>query len=462
MGPSVAPRFAAGYMPGRLGGAMPRSASRPPAAKRFRLSNGLDVVLAARPDSPTASVWVWYRVGSKNEWPGVTGASHWVEHMLFQGSPRYAKGEIDRSIVEVGGTLNAFTDTDFTAYFSTVPKEQLAIPLDIEADRMTRALLTDREVERERTVIHSEREGDENWPEFRVDEELYQLAFRHHPYRWEPLGRKEDIRSLTPKALRDYYQHFYGPKNAVLVVSGGFDRREVEKTVRRTFGRLPALGADPHVSAIEPEPNGDRRATLRGPGTTPLVAMGWRSPAVDDDATPATIVLDVVLGGETRLFSSGASWGRSGEHPSSRLYRGLVDPALAVRAASEFRPRLHPSLFTITAQAAPGVELDRVETAVGDQVERLAAKGPSAEELSEVRTKVRRGAELAYEGASRSGFRLGYFSMLGPAGFEAGLLRRVLAVDRTSARKRAASLFRPGREVVVRYEPTGGPDGSGP
>jgi len=454
----VARPFVVGYKPARLDTAMARSPRAVSGAKRFRLPNGLDVLLAPRPDSPTASVWVWYRVGSKNEWPGVTGASHWVEHMLFQGSPKYAKGEIDRAVVEVGGTLNAFTDTDFTAYFATVPREKLAIPLGIEADRMTRALLADAEVERERTVIRSEREGDENWPEYRADEELYQLAFRHHPYRWDPLGRKEDIRSLTPGALRDYYRRFYGPKNAVLVVAGGFPRAEVERTVRRTFGRLPAVGVDPMVREVEPEPNGDRSSTLRGPGTTPLLAVGWRAPAIDDPATPSAVVLDVVLGGETRLFSAGASWGRSGEHPSSRLYRALVDTGLAVRATSEFRPRMHPSLFTVSAQAAPSVDLGRVEAAVTKVVGRIAREGPTASELADVRTKVRRGAELAYEGASRVGFRLGYFAMLGPPGFESRLLRAILRVRRAEVRARAAAIFATGRRVMVRYEPTGGPD----
>src|SRR5580700_1127843 len=275
---------------------MPKAGPRRSGTRRFRLSNGLEVLLAPRKDSPTASVWVWYRVGSKNEWPGVTGASHWVEHMLFQGSPKYAKGEIDRKVIEAGGTLNAFTDTDFTAYFSTVPSERLAIPLAIESDRMTRALLADAEVERERTVIRSEREGDENWPEYRVDEELYQLAFRQHPYRWDPLGWKEDIRSLTPAALRAYYQRFYGPKNAVLVVSGGFSRAEVERSVRASFGRLPAVGADPHIREVEPEPSGARSAGLGGPGPPPLFPLGGGSPAFDDRAPPATIVLDVLLG----------------------------------------------------------------------------------------------------------------------------------------------------------------------
>ncbi|MCI4327221.1 MAG: insulinase family protein [Thermoplasmata archaeon] len=432
---------------------MPRTGGPPTGTRRFRLANGLEVFLAPRAESPTASVWVWYRVGSKNEWPGVTGASHWVEHMLFQGSPNYAKGAIDRAVVEAGGTLNAFTDTDFTAYFATVPREKLAIPLAIEADRMTRAFLADREVERERTVIRSEREGDENWPEYRTEEELYLLAFRHHPYRWDPLGRKEDIRSLTPAALRAYYQKYYGPRNAVLVIAGGFEAAEIERTVRRTFGKLPRVGADPVVREVEPAQNGDRSATLRGPGTTPLLAFGWRAPSIDDPATPATIMLDVVLGGETRLFSAGASWGRAGEHPSSRLYRGLVDTGLAVRATSEFRPRVHPALFTVSVQAAGGVALDRLEAAVEKEGARLAHDGPTATELEDARTKVRRGAELSYEGASRVGFRLGYFAILGSPEFESRILQKILRVRRSDVQRQATQLFAPGRRVVVRYLP---------
>ncbi|MCI4317011.1 MAG: insulinase family protein, partial [Thermoplasmata archaeon] len=215
---------------------------------QFSLPNGLRVVLAPRPESPTASVWVWYTIGSKNEWPGVTGASHWVEHMLFQGSPRFAKGQLDRAIVKVGGTLNAFTDTDFTAYFCTVPRDHLAVPLDIESDRMTRALIAPAEVERERTVIRSEREGAENWPEFRAEEELYSLAFRVHPYRWETLGLPQDILSLTPEDLQRYYHRFYGTRNATLVVAGGFDAAAAKVRVTELFSSLPPGGEDPKVA----------------------------------------------------------------------------------------------------------------------------------------------------------------------------------------------------------------------
>jgi len=425
-----------------------------PVTHRFRLANGLRVVLAPEPRSPTTSVWVWYRVGSKNERPGITGASHWVEHMLFQGSPRYGKGEMDRAIVGVGGELNAFTDVDFTAYFSTVPREHLAVPLAIESDRMTRALITDEEVARERTVIYSEREGNENWPEFRVDEELYQLAFREHPYRWDPLGRREDIQRMGAGELRDYYHRFYGPRNAILVVAGGFDAPQLAAEVRRRFGPLPAGGEDVAVTTIEPAPRGERRSELTGPGTTPYVQIGFRAPALADPTTPATLVLDAILGGETRLFSAG--WGRrSSEHPSSRLYRALVDPGLAVRATSEWRPRTDPGLFTVQAQAARGVSLDRLETAIDGVLERLARDGPAAAELAEVRTKVRRAAALAHEGASATAFRLGYFSVFRSPELEDEIFSGILRVGRRDVREQARALFRSERKVVVRYEPTG-------
>ncbi len=434
---------------------MPRDGVRQPPHRTFELPNGLRVVLAPIPHSPTASVWVWYRVGSKNERPGITGASHWVEHMLFEGSPRYGKGEIDRAIVRVGGELNAFTDTDFTAYFSTVPREHLSVPLDIESDRMTRALIADEEVERERTIIHSEREGNENWPEFRVEEELYQLAFRIHPYRWDALGHREDIARMTPAELREYYHRFYGTRNATLVVAGGFEIDAIRAEVTERFSPLPATGEDVAVREVEPPGRGERRAELSGPGTTPYIQIGWRSPALGDRATPATMVLDTLLGGETRMFSAGAGWWRSAEHPSARLYRALVDTGLAVRATSEFRPKFFPSLFTVQALATPGVGLDRLEREIERTVASVARRGPTRSEVEEVRTRIRRGAALAYEGASRTGFRLGYFSVLRSPAYEGELYRAILRVTPQAVREQARALFTDDGKVTVRYTPTG-------
>lgn len=428
-----------------------------PRVDRSTLPNGLRVVLAPIPGAPTTSVWVWYRVGSKNEWPGVTGASHWVEHMLFLGSPRYAKGAIDRSVLEVGGTLNAFTDVDFTAYFITVPREHLDVPLDIEADRMTRALIRPEEVERERTIIHSEREGNENWPEYRVYEEMSGLAFRQHPYRWDPLGWRTDIEHLTPEALAAYYRRFYGTRNATLVVAGGFELEPVRQRISGAFGPLDSVGDDPTVRVREPAQRGERRAELSGPGTTPIVAVAYKAPAVDAPEVPATVLLDVILGGETRLFAAGTNWRRSSDHPSSRLYHQLVTRGLAVRASSEWRPTACPGLFNIHLQAARGVSADRLERACHEVVERLARTGPTDAELKAAREKIRRGAELAYEGASRTAFRLGFFATIGPDRFEPTLLGRLLRVSAREIREQARQLFEPERRVVVRYLPA--PDG---
>jgi len=418
------------------------------------------VVLAPEAESPTASVWVWYRVGSKNEHPGITGASHWVEHMLFEGSPRYRKGEIDRAVLRVGGMLNAFTDTDFTAYFTTVPRAHLSVPLDFEADRMTRAAITDEEVARERSVIHSEREGNENWPEFRVEEELFQLAFRVHPYRWDALGRRRDIEEMTAEQLREYYRRFYGPKNAVLVVAGGFDPRSTEAEVRRRFSKLPPWGENVTVREVEPPPSGERRSTLTGPGTTPYLQVGWRSPALSDPSTPATLVLDTILGGESRLFSAGMRWRGRREHPTARLYRALVEKGIAVRATSGWAPRFYPSLFTVQAQAANGVSLEQLEREVDRVIGRLCRDGPSAREMSDVRTRIRRGAALSYEGATAAGFRIGYFSTLHSTALEDELYHQLLRVSARAVHDQARALFRPEAKVVVGYEPKGGaPDG---
>jgi len=420
---------------------MPEARVHRPKVRSFSLKNGLRVLLAPEASSPTVSVWVWYRVGSKNEHPGITGASHWVEHMLFEGSPRYGKGMVERAVLEVGGEINAFTDTDFTAYFTTVPRDHLALPLDIESDRMTRAAITDEEVARERTVIHSEREGNENWPEFRVEEELYQLAFRAHPYRWEVLGRRRDIEQMTAEQLREYYRRFYGPKNAVLVVAGGFDARSTETAVRRQFSPLPPWGDDVEVREKEPPPSGERRSTLHGPGTTPYVEIGWRSPALNDPATPAVLVLDTILGGESRVFSAGMGWRGRREHPTARLYRALVEKGIAVRATSGWSPRVYPSLFTVQAQAATGVSADRLEAALLTTVDRLARNGPTAKEMTDVRTRVRRGAAMSYEGASSTGFRIGYFSALHSLRLEDELLRRLLRVSAREVRNEARALF---------------------
>ena len=423
---------------------------------RRRLDNGLDVILAPDAGSPTVSTWVWYRVGSVNEHPGITGVSHWVEHMMFQGSPHYRKGEIDRAIFAIGGTSNAFTDNDFTAYFATVPRSHWDVPIRVESDRMVSARMRPVDANREREIIQSEREGNENRPEFRVEEELHALAFRHHPYRWDPLGFPHDMSSMAPSAMADYYHRYYGPRNALLVLSGGFSAPVAWEQVRRRFGPLPAIGAPTAVRAKEPPIRGRRRGELSGPGSTSLVEIGWSAPGIEGSTVAAAMMLDQILGGETSLFAPQPFWSRSGEHPNSRLYRHLVRPGLAVRASSDFRPRRYPALFTVEAQASPRIPISRVEEALRREVLRLGREGPSRSEWADARAIISRGAQLCYEGSTRAGFRLGFFGIQGPLDRERELLRQVLRVKREDARAVARQIFQEDASVTVRYLAEGG------
>ncbi len=427
---------------------------RTPTFRTFTTPGGLEVFLAPIPDSPVVSSWMWYRVGSRNEHPGITGAAHWLEHMLFKGSAHYATGEIDRAIVGTGGYLNAFTDSDFTAYLSIVPRERAELPIAIEADRMTGATIPSGELDSERSVVLSEREMNENNPGFRVDEELHALSFHVHPYRWNTLGYAQDIRSMDRDKLVGFYERYYGPANASLVVAGGFDPATMRSFIERKFRKVERTVHPPDVRAHEPPQRSRREATLHGPGSTPIVKVGWHAPEVGSDLAPAAMLLEMHLGGEAPLFTPGHAWERSREHPSSALYRSLVDTRLAVSAGCEWGTTIQPGLFSVYARAAPGVSAARLEAALEEQVRRVTKELLSAAELRELRQRLLINASMLWSGTSMIAFRLGYLRSLGGLALERRLLSRALALRPADLRKAAQQLF-DGGSTVVRYLPEG-------
>src|SRR2546427_9850573 len=286
------------------------------------LDNGLKVILRPIPDTKALSTWVVYRIGSRNEVPGMTGSTHWGEHMLFKGGGKLGKGDSDQMISRLGGKMNAFTDTEYTMYFETSPASAMDTALMIEGERMRNAAVDPKEVEAERTVVISEREGAENQPEFLVDEELWGLACHVHPHHWTAIGYKQDLATLDRDPLYRHYLRYYAPNNASLVLVGGFDPAVAMQRVREAFAPLKPEPSPEALRLSEPEQRGERRSDLVRPGPADLLSIGWHIPSAAHDDTPALILLSTVLGGWRGLisFASGDSRPRS-----NRLYPALVE-----------------------------------------------------------------------------------------------------------------------------------------
>ncbi|HRT97769.1 MAG TPA: pitrilysin family protein, partial [Planctomycetota bacterium] len=366
------------------------------------LDNGLKVLTVERHTAPVVSVWAWYRVGSRNERRGITGASHWVEHMLFKGGREFGKGEIFKQVARHGGTNNGFTHYDFTAYFETLPAEAHDLGLRIEADRMAHALFDPAEVESERTVILSEREGAENHPGYLLDEELSATAFREHPYRWSVLGCKEDLRTMTREDLFGHYRTFYAPNNAFLVIAGDFARERLLDRVRELYGGIARGPEPPAVAAREPEQRAERRVTLRQAGGAALIQVAWHVPPVTDDDVYPLMLASTVLSGASGMGMRGGVGGRT-----SRLHMALVRRELASSAYAHCQASLDPHLFHAGATVREGVEPERVEAALLAEIARLQADPPTEQEMAKARTQIHAAFAYAWDSVTGIGGMVG-------------------------------------------------------
>src|ERR671939_90772 len=343
-----------------------------PSFSQTTLDNGLRIILREVRERPLVGVWIWYRVGGRNEIPGITGVSHWVEHMLFKGGKRFGKGEISKEISRRGGVLNAFTWIDCTAYFETLPSSEIDLALAIESDRIYDTRIEPEEAEAERTVVISEREGSENYPEFWLREEVQSVVWREHPYRLGVIGPKSDLRAMTRDNLFDHYKRFYMTNNATLVMVGDFSTPQLLDKIHAEFDKLPT-GQPPAPLNIEEQPQtGERRVTVRRPGPTHYVMLAYHAPpASHADAAPL-VVLSSVLGGA----SSPIAWGGArGLGRSSRLYRALIDGEIASGVSAGYDLTLDPYLFAFDATLRTSVEPVRAEEAILREISRIRDEG---------------------------------------------------------------------------------------
>ena len=386
------------------------------ATRVARLDNGLKLLIQEVHTAPLVSVWCWYRVGSGDERPGLTGVSHWVEHMNFKGTRNIPRDDMKGIVERFGGSWNGYTWIDQTTYLETAGKDALDTLLFIEAERMAYGLYEPDECESERTVIISELQGGENDPDQLLDTEVTATAFRQHPYRHPTIGWLGDLRSMTRDDLFGYYRTHYVPDNATLVVVGAVDGDDVLRRAERHFGRIPAGNPPARHRPSEPPQIGERRVHLEREGTTAYLKFAWHAPAAADPDFFPMLVLDAALTGAkgTSLWSSfrGAPPQRR-----SRLYVALVERGLASMVSGALLPTADPFLYSVSLTAMRDVPLATLEAAALDALESVRRDGLTPDEVA--RAKRQLAARLVFEVDSVTSLahQLGYFETTVGSGF---------------------------------------------
>ncbi len=412
------------------------------------LENGLAVRLKEIHTSPIISHWVWYRVGSRNEVPGKTGISHWVEHMQFKGTPNFPASILDKAISRDGGYWNAFTYLDWTTFFETLPADKIQLALKLEADRMVNSLYDPEEVESERTVIISEREGSENEPLFRLSEAVQAAAFNTHPYRMEIIGSKEDLNTIQRDDLYAHYQANYSPGNAVLAMAGDFDIDEMLQTIQNIYGSIPARKINKSVIPAENPPEAEKRVDVTGPGETEYIQLAYRAPAASNpDFFPFT-VLDSLLTGPSGLNMFG---GGGISNKTSRLYRAIIDNELAVSVAGGLQATIDPFLYEIMLTLRNDRAVEKPLQVIDAEIDRILSERVPEAEIARAVKQARALFAYGSENITNQAFWLGYSEMFASYAWFETYVNRLEQVTPENLRETAAKYLRPENRVIGYY-----------
>jgi zinc protease len=417
-----------------------------------RLENGLTIHLKEIHTAPIISHWVWYRVGSRDEVPGLTGLSHWAEHMQFKGTKRFPAGVLDKAISRDGGFWNAFTHLDWTTFFETMPADKVDLALQLEADRMVNSLYDPEEVESERTVIISEREGGENEPLFRLGEAIQTAAFKTHPYRYEVIGEKSDLHTITRDDLYNHYRRYYAPTNAVVAVAGDFDSHEMLTRLTELYGKLPAGRIGVHPAQPEEAPAAEQRLEVKGPGETTFLQLAYRSPAANDPDFFAFTVLDSLLTGPSSLNMFG---GGGVSNKTSRLYRAVVEKELGVGVGGGLQATIDPYLYQITITVHPRHTVEEALAALDGEVHRMQDERIRSDEIARAIKQARALFAYGSENITNQAFWLGYAEMFAQYQWFEKYLEHLEKITADDIQQIARRYLAPQRRVVGVYVPTG-------
>src|SRR5260221_3990129 len=376
------------------------------------LDNGLKVLIQEEHTAPLASVWCWYKVGSKDERPGLTGVSHWCEHMNFKGTDNIPRDQVKGIIEKHGGSWNGYTWIDQTTYLETATRDALDQMLFIEAERMAGSLYHPDDCESERTVIISELQGGENDPDQLLDQELTATAFKAHPYRHPTIGWLPDLQTMTRDDLYGYYRRYYVPNNATLVIVGDVDTGEALRRVDKYLAGITPGTPPARMRTVEPEQTGERRLVIRKEGTTAYLKVGYHAPSATDADFYPLLILDAVLTGAKGL-NLWSSFRVPPPQRSARLYRALVERGLASAVYGSLLPTEDPFLYTISATATERTPLAAVEAALVEEIDRASRDGITEAELKKAKAQLRARMVFATDSVTNIAHQLGYFEAIG-------------------------------------------------
>jgi zinc protease len=409
------------------------------------LDNGLTVLAERRGLGPVVFSGIVYRVGSRDERPGLTGISHLLEHMMFKGTERFGKGEVAALVERHGGELNAFTSEDVTMYYEVFARDRWQLALEIEAERIARLRIDAAELEAERQVILEERVMYLDIPVVRLAEELMAATFRESPYRWPVIGWEGDIRGIRREDLTDHYGSFYSPRNAALVVVGDVEASEVFEAAEKHFGAVEAAEEVERRVPREPELQAVTRVELRGPGQLPYLQILLRAPEIRTRDSEALFLLANVLSG-TR---------------TSRLDLALLETNRAGDVNVQYHAKADPSAFLLTVEVRPGVPLREIEDVVWEELTNLATSGVTAEELERALNQVEAHHVFAFQSPAERGFVLGWHEAQGAVEYADEIVARLHEIGPDELRDTAARLFRRDRCGIAAWIPDGDGEGGG-
>ena len=341
--------------------------------KSFTLKNGMKIFVLEDSSIPNANMYFFYRVGSRNEYTGITGISHFFEHMMFNGAKKYGPKQFDRVMEANGGSNNAYTSENITAYTDWFPASSIEVMFDLEADRIANLSFDPKMIESERGVILSERStGLENNPLEQLWQEVQATAFIAHPYQWPVIGWESDIKNWTKEDLENYFHTYYAPNNCIVVISGDVKLAEVKKLAEKYFEPIPAGPKPRALHTVEPEQTGERSVFVKRDVPNPNLMIAYHVP---QSGTEDYYALDLL----SSVLSEGAS---------SRLYSTLVeDQQLALEVGSYYPEAFDPTLFFFYGICNDGIDALQLETAILDEVDKIINDGVGESELQKVKNQ---------------------------------------------------------------------------